>query len=80
LWLQQARSNIPGMKHPTRIRSFRFDGRVLDALGEVARVDGGNPNRVAERALKAWLAAWLSRHVEKSRHRPAHGVPPAGSS
>jgi hypothetical protein len=61
------------MKHPTRIRSFRFDGRVLDALAEVARVDGGNPNRVAEAALKAWLAAWLSRHAAEAARGEARG-------
>jgi hypothetical protein len=53
-------------KHPTRIRSFRFDGRVLDALGEVGRVEGSNPNRVAERALKDWLAVWLGQRLDAS--------------
>lgn len=61
------------MKYPTRIRSFRFDERVFSALNEVARIEGTNPNKIAQSVLKGWLAGWLAERAnEKGPHKAAH--------
>jgi hypothetical protein len=43
----------------------------VDALGEVARTEGGTVNKAAQRMLKTALAQWLSRRATEAARAEA---------